>query len=106
AGSRLPQRLVARLAALLPRLHAAARWMAGSGVWKPGLAFDAACTHRRYLVAAALGLTSALTGDRKLRRLARRALVDGLNAQRRDGVQPENGGYDSSYQARGMVYAE
>ena len=105
-GVALPRHLLAHVDSYLPRLHAAARWMAGTAVWRAGLASDAPYTHRRFLVAAALGLTSVLTGDRLLLRRAREALELGIDAQLPDGVEPELGGYDSSYQARGMVYAE
>ncbi|HEY5318637.1 MAG TPA: hypothetical protein VIJ20_11680, partial [Solirubrobacteraceae bacterium] len=105
-GIALPPHLLAHVDSYLPRLHAAARWMVGTAVWRAGLASDAPYTHRRFLVAAALGLTSVLTGDRLLLRRAREALELGIDAQLRDGVEPELGGYDSSYQARGMAYAE
>lgn len=106
SGITLPAHLLAHVAAFLPRLHAAARWMARAEVWRPGLAGDAPYAHRRFLVASALGLTAELTGDRLLRGRARQALELGLEAQRPDGIVPELGGYDSSYQARGLVYAE
>jgi hypothetical protein len=106
SGIPLPAHLLAHVAGFLPRLHAAARWMARSGVWRPGLAGDAPYSHRRFLVASALGLTAELTGDRVLLARAREALGLGLAAQRSDGIDPELGGHDSSYQARGLVYAE
>jgi hypothetical protein len=106
SGITLPAHLLAQVADFLPRLHAAARWMARAEEWRPGLAGDAPYTHRRFLVASALGLTAELTGDRLLRARAREALELGLKAQRPDGIDPELGGYDSSYQARGLVYAE
>jgi hypothetical protein len=105
-GVTLPPHLLARVNAFLPRLHAAARWMARPDVWRSGLAGDAPYAHRRFLVASALGLTAVLTADRGLRARARQALELGLAAQRPDGVEPELGGYDSSYQARGLAYAE
>ncbi len=105
-GIALPAHLLSHVAGFLPRLHAAARWMARPEVWRPGLAGDAPYAHRRFLVASALGLTAELTGDRLLRARARDALELGLEAQRPSGIDPELGGYDSSYQARGLVYAE
>ena len=106
SGVAVPRHLLSEVDSFLPRLHRAARWMASSVVWRPGLASDAPYTHRRFLVASALGLTAMLTGDRLLARRAREALELGLMAQRGDGVFPELGGFDSSYQARGIVYAE
>jgi hypothetical protein len=105
-GVAVPPNLLGEVNSFLPGLHRAARWMAGPGVWSAGLAGDAPYTHRRFLVASALGLTAALTGDRRLASRAREALAMGLTAQRGDGVFPELGGFDSSYQARGIVYAE
>jgi hypothetical protein len=105
-GVAVPRHLLSEVNSFLPRLHKAARWMAGAGVWRAGLASDAPYTHRRFLVGSALGLTAVLTGDQLLARRAREALELGLGAQRSDGVFPELGGFDSSYQARGLVYAE
>jgi hypothetical protein len=106
SGVTLPPHLLARVDSFLPRLHAAARWMARPDVWRAGLAGDAPYTHRRFLVASALGLTAELTGDRLLARRAQEALELGVEAQRPDGIDPELDGYDSSYQTRGLVYAE
>lgn len=105
-GVSVPRPLLREVSSFLPRLHKAARWMARPGVWRAGLAGDSPYTHRRFLVASALGLTGVLTGDRQLARRAREALGLGLRVQRRSGVFPELGGHDSSYQARGIVYAE
>jgi hypothetical protein len=89
-----------------PLLHRAARWMISADVWNKGTKNNQPYTHRRYLVAAALGLTSKLTGDRELLNYARMSIKDGLALQRPDGVNPEKGGYDSSYQMVGVVYAQ
>jgi hypothetical protein len=105
-GVAVPRHLLSEVNSFVPRLHRAARWMASDGVWGAGLAGDAPYTHRRFLVGSALGLTAVLTGDRLLARRARDALALGLSAQRSDGVFPELTGFDSSYQARGIVYAE
>lgn len=75
-------------------------------VWKKGTKHNKPYTHRRYLVAAALGLTGKLTGDQALINYARQSIQDGLSLQRPDGVNPEKGGNDSSYQMVGVVYAQ
>jgi hypothetical protein len=106
AGRPLPRGLLHHLELHLPALHRAARWMARPDVYGPGYGGDAPYTHRRYLVAGAFGLTGLLTADRRLAALGRRSARDGLAAQRSDGVNPELGGHDSSYQARGLAYAE
>lgn len=87
-------------------VHRAARWMILPDVWKKGIKANSPYTHRRYAVAAALGLTGKLTGDQELIEFARESIDDGLSLQRQDGVNPEKGGYDSSYQMAGVVYAQ
>jgi hypothetical protein len=61
--------------------------------------------HRYWLNSCALYLTYVLTGDDRLREYAFDLINDGAAAQLSDGVNPELGGYDSSYQAVGLVYA-
>jgi hypothetical protein len=102
----VPARVIAHVERYLPKLHAAATWMARADVWNAGLAGDAPFTHRRYLVADAVGLSGLLTHDKGLMDRADQALALGLSAQRRDGVNPELDGFDSSYQAVGLMYAQ
>ena len=88
-------------------VYKAAKWMATPDVWSRGISNDSPYTHRRYLVANALGLTSLLVGgDTALMNLARSQIQNGLSRQLSNGVNPETGGYDSSYQAVGLVYAQ
>ncbi|GAP93818.1 hypothetical protein [Leptolyngbya sp. NIES-2104] len=95
-----------QIATYTPLVHRAARWMIRPEIWRTGMAKNQPYTHRRYLVGAALGLTGRLTGDRNLIDFSRVAIWEGLNLQRSDGVNPEKGGYDSSYQMVGLVYAQ
>jgi len=95
-----------RLARYTPLVLWAADWMARSDVWSRGLSLNAPYTHRRYLVGAALGLTAALTGDHTLLDRVYPVLEDGLSRQQPDGVNPELGGHDSSYQMTGVVFAQ
>jgi hypothetical protein len=44
----------------IPLLHRAAKWMASPSIWSAGIAKNVPYTHRRYLVASALGLTGKL----------------------------------------------
>jgi hypothetical protein len=91
----------------IPKLYEATEWMVRPKVWTTGVAHDAPYTHRYYLDADALGLTSLLVGgDAKLMDHAHELLSQGLARQRADGINPERGGNDSSYQAVGLVYAE
>ncbi|WP_292767016.1 hypothetical protein [Nostoc sp. NOS(2021)] len=89
-----------------PLVHRAARWMISSQVWEQGIRGNRPYTHRRYLVATALGLTGKLTGDEELIKYAHQSIADGLSLQRPNGVNPEKDGYDSSYQMVGVVYAQ
>jgi len=90
----------------IPLLHKAARWMIQPEVWERGIARNQPYTHRRYLVAAALGLTGKLTGDQELLDYSRQMIEEGLSLQQENGVNPEKGGHDSSYQMVGIVFAE
>lgn len=94
-----------KVAYYTPLVRKAARWMISPDVWARGVKNNEPYTHRYYLVAAALGLTGKLTGDRKLIDYARQSIREGLALQRADGVNPEKGGPDSSYQMVGVVYA-
>lgn len=97
----------AKVDAYAAKVYKAAKWMATPTVFSRGISNDSPYTHRRYLVADALGLTSKLVGgDTKLMSLARSQIVNGLSKQLTNGVNPEAGGYDSSYQAVGLAYAQ
>ncbi|BCL35589.1 hypothetical protein [Nostoc sp. MS1] len=100
------QKYAAQVAKYKPLVHRAARWMILPNVWKVGIRRNKPYTHRRYLVAAALGLTGKLTGDQELINYSRKSIQEGLSLQRPDGVNPEKGGHDSSYQMVGVVYAQ
>ena len=89
------------------QVYKAAKWMATPEVWSRGISNNQPYTHRHYLVAAAMGLTSQLVGgDAKLMSLARSQILAAVARQKTDGVNPEAGGYDSSYQAVGIAYAQ
>jgi len=62
--------------------------------------------HRRYLVAAGLGETGLLTRDQKLLDAAAASARAGIAMQDASGYDPEKGGYDSSYHAVGVVFAQ
>lgn len=90
----------------LPQLQNAARWMISPSIWKPGMEHNQPYTHRFYGVALALGLTAQLANDRTLMQYAKQSLALGLARQQSNGVNPEKGGADSSYQMAGVVYAQ
>jgi hypothetical protein len=85
-----------------PALHAAALWLLRPEVVRK---YDAPYTHRRYILAAALGQTAAAVADTALAQAAATYARDGLKLQRADGVNPEKGGYDVNYQMVGVLMA-
>jgi len=104
--------------ALKPKLLTAARWMVRPDVdalvWSgkkpansklpigsPELVYG----HRRYLDAAAIGETGVLCNDKDLIEKSVAIIRNGIAFQRPDGVNPEKGGPDTSYQGVGLYYA-
>jgi hypothetical protein len=82
-----------------------ALWMTLPNVEASGQRNNAPYTHRRYLVAAALGEAGVLCGNGLLIQKSQEYILDGLSLQTPEGINPEKGGYDSSYQAVGLGYA-
>ena len=102
-------RIIARMEELADLLVADAN----RDVWEQSWLVDAKgniFTHKTWMRAAGLSLASSLTVDRdaaavwtaEAERIARR----GLAAQQDDGVNPERGGHDVSYQMYGTWLAE
>jgi hypothetical protein len=89
-----------------PRILKAALWMIQPGIEEQGKKRNAPYSHRRYLVAAALGEAGVLAGNQTLVDHSKGYIREGLALQQPDGVNPEKDGYDSSYQAAGLYYAE
>lgn len=101
------QQYQAKIITYTDQLYQAAKWMTSSGVWSKGISFDAPYTHRRFIVADALAMTSKLVGgDSQLMNLARYEISNAISLQWSNGVLPEDGGYDSSYQVYGLSLAE
>jgi hypothetical protein len=71
-----------------------------------GDANDAPYTHRRYLLADALGEVAALTGDPATAAAAEVYAENGLALQTADGENPELGDGDVNYQCYGTLLAE
>ena len=63
-------------------------------------------THRRYLVAAALGEAGVLCSSPSLIEKSKEYIREGISLQDPSGFNPEKGGYDCNYQAVGIVFAE
>lgn len=93
------------VAQYLPGLQSAARWMLQEDVWDRGISNNRPYTHRNYLVGTALGLTGKLTGDSELLHHADDIIAQSLTLQLSNGVNPEKGGSDTSYQMAGALAA-
>lgn len=91
---------------MMPRLLASVHWLEQTAAERKGIANDAPYTHRRWILAAALGQTAILTHDTYMTLRAKIYAEDGLSLQLSNGINPEKGGYDVSYQAVGILFAE
>jgi hypothetical protein len=83
-----------------------AHWMTEPEVEAQGKKRNIPYTHRRYLVAAALGEAGVLCGDQTLIDHSKEYIREGITLQQPDGVNPEKGGSDCTYQGAGLYYAE
>jgi hypothetical protein len=95
----------ARADKYVPRIVAAAKWMLRPKVLSRGQSNNRPYGHRRWLVAAALGLAGELQDDAALSDAAAASAREGLALAQPDGVNPEKGGFDVSYQAAGVLFA-
>ncbi len=89
-----------------PRILAAARWLNLPEVMQKGKRYNQKYTHRRYILASALGAAAELTGNNELFEASKAYAEEGIELQQSDGVNPEKGGYDVSYQCLGILEAE
>jgi hypothetical protein len=90
----------------LAPVTAAARWLMEPDVAAHGRKHNEPYTHRRWLLAAALGQAADLCGDPRMAQAAAEYAREGLALQRPDGVNPEKGSGDASYQGFGLLLAE
>jgi hypothetical protein len=104
--SQYADRTMAETSWLKPRIQAAALWMIQPAVEALGRKHNAPYTHRRYLVAAALGEAGVLCSNQALINRSKDYIREGLGLQDQSGINPEKGGYDCNYQAVGLVFAE
>lgn len=87
-----------RVDKLAGQLGAAAEWMLEPAVLERGKRGNMPYTHRRWIVAAALGQAAQLTGNARFAKAAAEFAADGIKLQQEDGLNPEKGGFDVSYQ--------
>jgi hypothetical protein len=102
------------LHAFKPRLLVAARWMIRPDIdalnWPddnnyPRIFGERRYAHRRFLDAAAIGGVGLLFQDQALIDKGVWLIRNGIALQQANGVNPERGGPDTSYQALGLLYA-
>jgi hypothetical protein len=105
-ASQYAERYMADTSWLKPRLQAAALWMIQPFVEALGCKHNVPYTHRRYLVAAALGEAGVLCSNQPLIDRSKDYVREGISLQEESGINPEKGGYDCNYQAVGLVFAE
>lgn len=89
-----------------PRILKTALWMTEPAVEEKGKRSNAPYAHRRYLVAAALGEAGVLCDSPSLIAKSKVYISEGIAMLDPSGFNPEKGGYDSSYDAVGLFYAE
>lgn len=103
-----------QLDAFKPKLLTAAHWTIRPDIdaanWPdnehyPKIFGERRYAHRRFLDAAALGEVAVLFHDQPLREKSVWLIRNGIAFQQPDGVNPERGGHDTSYQALGLIYA-
>jgi len=96
-------------AALLSAERGAA-WLIEPAVESKGINDDAPYTHRRWVLAATLGMAASIATDPNFKASAFQEAAKfanlGLVAQLPNGVNPEIGGYDVAYQPFGITMAE
>lgn len=105
-ASQYPEQYAAEVGHLKPRILRAALWMVQPSVEVLGRKHNAPYTHRRYLVAAALGEAGVLCSNQLLIDRSKDYIRDGISLQDPSGFNPEKGGYDCNYQAVGLVFSE
>ncbi|HLH02029.1 MAG TPA: hypothetical protein VKX25_04605 [Bryobacteraceae bacterium] len=95
----------ARVELLRQKLARTAQWMTQPGVEQAAKAHNAVFTHRRFLIGAALGEAGVVLRDQRLVTKSAEYICDGFLLQMPDEVNREKHGYDSNYQAVGLVFA-
>jgi len=94
-----------RINALKNCIAKAANWMLRPDVLERGTKRNNPYTHRRYLVAAAIGQAGVLCGNDYFIKQSDRFIKEGISLQDTAGFNPEKKGYDCSYHAVGLLLA-
>ena len=80
-------------------------WMLLPDILEKGKKANNPYTHRRYLVAAAIGETGVLCNNTNFINQSTLFINDGLSLQDSAGFNPEKKGYDCSYHSVGLIFA-
>ena len=96
---------VSRLEKLSGQLGAAAEWLLRPEVMVRGKKGNQPYTHRKWVLAAALGEAAQLAGKPALAQAAVEFANEGIGLQTAEGINPEKGGFDVSYQMVGVLEA-
>ena len=94
-----------RMEKLKTTITNAINWMLKPEVLTLGKKRNEPYTHRRYLVAAAIGEAGVLCNNDNFIKQSSLFINEGLSLQDTAGVNPEKKGYDCSYQAVGLLFA-
>jgi hypothetical protein len=86
-------------------LRRAADWLTAARIETAGADGNRPYTHRRYIVAAALGQAAQVTREARFAEHAIAWADQGLDLQAEDGTNPEKGGFDAGYQMVGVLFA-
>lgn len=105
-SSRYGRRFAGRIRRYERDVRRATSYMIAPAPWAAFQGRNSSYTHTGYSVGSALALARKFTGRRELERFGRSAVRLSLSRQRRNGVNPELGGYDVRYQMAGIAYAE
>lgn len=105
-ASSFADRYAEEISWIKPRVLQAALWMTEPAVELPCRKHNQPYTHRRYLVAAAFGEAGTLCGNKFLVDKSKDYIREGISLEDPSGFNPEKGGYDCSYHAVGLVFAE
>lgn len=95
----------ADIASMKASLLKAAKWMVSPEIYAQRETGKTPRTHRFYVLASAIGQIGALNNDKDLLEKAKSYACEGLALQHPTGYNPENGGWDSSYNAAGLNFA-
>ena len=90
---------------LVPKLLKSALWMIRPEIEYAGKTNNFQYAHRNFLVGAALGEAGIVTNNNSLIEKSNQWIKEGLSKQNIAGFNYEKGGYDSTYQAVGLLFA-